>query len=360
MRRRPAGPCPGAARRRRVLLLGHDARAGGEGVRGLAEAELRARPEHDLRPQPREVHRADRGRVQVVQGEVAVGDGVERVRVGPLEAEVRSQALAVEVPVERRRARPSRRACRWSNRRRGRSGARRGRTSRSRRAGGGPGRPAGRAAGGCRPGAAQSRWASASSTSVVISSSSSAIARAECERTSSARSVATWSLRERAVCSLPPTGPTSSVSRRSIAMWMSSSSLRELEALALELGGDRVEAARAASSARPRRARRAAAARGRGRATARRRRAPGASRRRSSELMPPEERVLGLRRSGTSAASRRSSGGRARPRRRRRAPCRPARPASSVIAVKKGSASERAARLLGDRELASPKPKRSR
>ena len=41
-----------------------------------------------------------------------------------------------------------------------------------------------------------------------------------------ATSVATWSLRERAVCSLPPTGPTISVSRRSIAMWMSSSSSR--------------------------------------------------------------------------------------------------------------------------------------
>ena len=38
-----------------------------------------------------------------------------------------------------------------------------------------------------------------------------------------ATSVATWSLRERAVCSRPPTGPTISVSRRSIAMWMSSS-----------------------------------------------------------------------------------------------------------------------------------------
>ena len=43
-------------------------------------------------------------------------------------------------------------------------------------------------------------------------------------RTSIATSVATWSLRERAVCSLPPTGPASSVSRRSIAMWTSSSS----------------------------------------------------------------------------------------------------------------------------------------
>lgn len=36
-------------------------------------------------------------------------------------------------------------------------------------------------------------------------------------------SVATWSFRERPVCNLPPTGPTSSVSRRSFAVWISSS-----------------------------------------------------------------------------------------------------------------------------------------
>lgn len=37
-------------------------------------------------------------------------------------------------------------------------------------------------------------------------------------------SVATWSLRERPVCSLPPSGPMSSLRRRSLAVWMSSSS----------------------------------------------------------------------------------------------------------------------------------------
>jgi len=36
-------------------------------------------------------------------------------------------------------------------------------------------------------------------------------------------SVATWSLRLRPVCSFPPTGPISSVRRRSLAVWMSSS-----------------------------------------------------------------------------------------------------------------------------------------
>ena len=39
----------------------------------------------------------------------------------------------------------------------------------------------------------------------------------------SRRSVATWSLRLRAVCSLAPAGPASSVTRRSTAVWMSSS-----------------------------------------------------------------------------------------------------------------------------------------
>src|SRR4051794_1748655 len=57
------------------------------------------------------------------------------------------------------------------------------------------------------------------------------MARAECARTSSARSVATWSLRERAVWSFPPSGPISSVRRRSIAMWMSSSSSRNSKSL---------------------------------------------------------------------------------------------------------------------------------
>ena len=49
---------------------------------------------------------------------------------------------------------------------------------------------------------------------------------AAASRVNIATSVATWSLRERAVCRRPPTGPASSVSRRSTAMWMSSSSSR--------------------------------------------------------------------------------------------------------------------------------------
>ena len=42
-------------------------------------------------------------------------------------------------------------------------------------------------------------------------------------RRNSRRSSATWSLRLRPVCSLAPVGPAISVTRRSIAVWMSSS-----------------------------------------------------------------------------------------------------------------------------------------
>ena len=74
---------------------------------------------------------------------------------------------------------------------------------------------------------ASRRGASASSSSRSISAAISSSARSARSRTNSARSVATWSLRERPVWSLPPTGPTISVSRRSTAMWMSSSSSRK-------------------------------------------------------------------------------------------------------------------------------------
>ena len=76
-----------------------------------------------------------------------------------------------------------------------------------------------------------------------------------------ARSVTTWSLRERAVCSRPPTGPTSSVRRRSIAMWMSSSSVVEREALLGELGFDGIQAASSASRSASREIPRAASMR---------------------------------------------------------------------------------------------------
>src|SRR5438105_121056 len=72
-------------------------------------------------------------------------------------------------------------------------------------------------------------WSSARASSSRISPLIACRAAAERSRVYIARSVATWSLRERAVWSLPATGPASSVSRRSIAMWMSSSSSRNVK-----------------------------------------------------------------------------------------------------------------------------------
>ena len=64
------------------------------------------------------------------------------------------------------------------------------------------------------------------------------------------RSSATWSLRLRPVWSLPPTGPISSVRRRSIAMWMSSSAGRKRNRPASSSREHAHEAARRAAGLR--------------------------------------------------------------------------------------------------------------
>ncbi len=64
-----------------------------------------------------------------------------------------------------------------------------------------------------------------------------------CHFSHSRTSVATWSLRLRPVCSLPATGPIRSVSRRSMALWISSSA-----APASALCGSAAISARTASS----------------------------------------------------------------------------------------------------------------
>ena len=87
--------------------------------------------------------------------------------------------------------------------------------------------------GGARRAATSTLWSALRARSIVCSA---------CARVNIAMSVATWSLRERAVCSLPPTGPTISVRRRSIAMWMSSSSSRNGNSAVVELLLDPLEA----------------------------------------------------------------------------------------------------------------------
>src|SRR5271157_4818428 len=67
--------------------------------------------------------------------------------------------------------------------------------------------------------AASSARAANARCSPAISRMSASIA----SRTQRRKSTATWSLRERAVCSLPATGPTMSASRLSTFIWMSSS-----------------------------------------------------------------------------------------------------------------------------------------
>ena len=59
-----------------------------------------ARPDHDLRAEPREVHRAGRGGGEVVEDEVAVGGAVDRVGADVLEAEVVGDRAAVDLPVD--------------------------------------------------------------------------------------------------------------------------------------------------------------------------------------------------------------------------------------------------------------------
>ena len=65
-----------------IQLLRHHRRAGRGGLRKADEAELRGRPEDDLLADPREVREEHRGGVKVVEGEVAIRDGIDRVARG--------------------------------------------------------------------------------------------------------------------------------------------------------------------------------------------------------------------------------------------------------------------------------------
>ena len=70
-----------------VFLLRHDRGARREGVGQGDEAELRRRPENDLLAQARQVHARHAAGIQKVKQEIAVGDGIERVRDHAREAE---------------------------------------------------------------------------------------------------------------------------------------------------------------------------------------------------------------------------------------------------------------------------------
>ena len=185
------------------------------------------RPQHDLRAEAREVRRAGRRGGEEVEDEVAVGDRVDRVRRRRPRSRARDatsrRSVAKFTPASapapsgssRRRAEHELEAPRVAAEHPevGEQVVRevdRLRALQVRVAGHRPVEVAlgdaarARSAGRCSASIARSAWA----------------------RVNIAMSVATWSLRERAVCSLPPTGPTISVRRRSIAMWMSSSGRR--------------------------------------------------------------------------------------------------------------------------------------
>ena len=112
-----------------VQLLRHHRRPGRRVLGQAREAELGRRPEHELLADPREVREQHRCRVEVVEREVAVGDGVDRVahRVGR-----RRERRASSPRARRRRA-----ATAPPARRRTRSARGRARASRPTRAGGG-------------------------------------------------------------------------------------------------------------------------------------------------------------------------------------------------------------------------------
>ena len=226
------------------------------------------------------MHGADRRGREVVEREVAVGDRIERVRVGPLEAEVGGERIAVDVPVE-----PGEGAGPGRHVRGGLGGAEEAAGVALEHPEVGEQvvpevdglRPLQVGVGGRGPVAVRLGLCHQAS----ISDSSSAIARAEWARTSRARSVATWSFRERAVCSLPPTRPDqlgqAALDRHVDVLVV----LAELEAPLVELAADAVEALGDLPELGRRRARRASPGRARAPSTARRRTAPGAGRTRS-------------------------------------------------------------------------------
>ena len=230
------------------FFCGQHRAAGGVRVGEGAEPELLGRPQHDLLAHPREVD-AEQGDVEEGLGdEVAVRHRVERV----LEPGVEAELLGDEVRVEGQRRpgqgpRPERRDVHPLDRRDQPVDVPCAAPSRA-RAGGGPAGPAGPAADACsragrrRPASvarpSRTSWRAMTSVAMPVSR----------RRHHSRRSVATWSFRLRPVWSLAPTSPASSVTRRSMAVWTSSSSGREHEAVLGDLLADPVERRRAGSS----------------------------------------------------------------------------------------------------------------
>ena len=144
--------------------------------------------------------------------EVAVAHGIERVRASPHRTRARRPSPRDRAGTRRRPAHPPPAARRWPAVVRRPVGRGPARPSRRRPAGGGRTGRAGRAGYGSCPAARPSPRARASSTSARSKSSSAPSSPSIARRSHRRRSVATWSLRERPVWSLPATGPIRSVS----------------------------------------------------------------------------------------------------------------------------------------------------
>ena len=261
-----------------VLLLRHHRRPGGVGVVEAGEAELLARPQHPLLAEPGEVD-ADEGEVEQRLGdEVAVADRRRaswrtRRRSRAPSPSPPGRSAATCRPAPRRRAARRRGARRWR-----RGGRRRGRTPSRGPAGGGPAAPAGPAGRGCSRGGTCRRRPRRGRAGRPAGRRRGGPRPSSSRLHHSRRSVATWSLRLRAVWILAPAAPASSVTRRSTAVWMSSSlwtnsnvSVASSCSTLVEGGEDCVDLDRPSAARR-------AAARRRGRASRRCRRATGAGR----------------------------------------------------------------------------------
>ena len=92
----PAGPAPRQFGNVGIFLLREHRAAGGVGIGQLDEAELVARPQHDLLPEPGKVH-GEQGQIKEGLGhEIPVGHGVQGVLESGCEAELGRYPVGVE------------------------------------------------------------------------------------------------------------------------------------------------------------------------------------------------------------------------------------------------------------------------
>ena len=135
-----------------ILLLRHQAGAGGVGIADADETELGRGPEDKVLGQAREMHREQRAGGVIFDDEVAVADSVHRVFARRARSRVPSRRRRGRAAACCRRSRRSRAAGHRRARRNRPAGPHRARASPHRRADDARAAPAARAAGGCSRG----------------------------------------------------------------------------------------------------------------------------------------------------------------------------------------------------------------